>query len=285
MMFQDLYEDKVLVNREVNIRDYDYICGEDRLIYCKNCHSPKQVKIWRNGNAEIHTCLCHCETEKRDAEEAEQKRKQNLYRIQRLRDAGLRSPLARHFTFENDDGTNGKMFVARSYVEDWEEWRKQNQGLLVSGTCGSGKTFFAGCIANGLIDRGVPVMMVSTPDLLHSLTSLPSREAQDYLDSIDRYSLLILDDYEPLVKDSMLHRMLYMIVDRRYTRRKPLIVVTESSLESIRNAALTDPLNGRVNDRILDLCRPVMMTDMNRRQTQRSKNYEIAQLILSKRRS
>jgi len=282
MTFNDIYEDKVLVNREIRINDYDYICGEDHLIYCHRCHSPKQVKVRMNGTVTIRNCLCRCETERRDAEEVEYKKRQDRYRVQRLRDAGIRSPLARHYTFENDDGTNEKMFIARSFVDDWKEWKSRGKGLLITGGIGSGKSFFAGCIANGLIDNGVPAVMISTPYLTDTLDRLSGREAREYLEALDRYELLILDDYEPFLTEHAEQRTLFLLIDRWYTRRKPVIIVTGSSMESIREASRSDPLNGRIHDRILEMCCPVTFLGMDRRKERRSDNLQIARMILEK---
>ena len=38
-------------------------------------------------------------------------------------------------------------------MENWKEAYKNNTGLLLFGDVGTGKSFFAGCIANALLDR------------------------------------------------------------------------------------------------------------------------------------
>ena len=42
------------------------------------------------------------------------------------------------------------MNKAHAYVENWKEAYKSNIGLLLFGDVGTGKSFFAGCIANAL---------------------------------------------------------------------------------------------------------------------------------------
>ena len=42
-------------------------------------------------------------------------------------------------------------------MENWKEAYRNNTGLLLFGDVGTGKSFFAGCIANALLDRDVPV--------------------------------------------------------------------------------------------------------------------------------
>ena len=63
------------------------------------------------------------------------------------------------YTFANDNGENPLMDKARAYVENWKEAYKSNIGLLLFGDVGTGKSFFAGCIANALLDQDVPVLM------------------------------------------------------------------------------------------------------------------------------
>lgn len=57
------------------------------------------------------------------------------------------------------------MDKARAYVENWKEAYKNNTGLLLFGDVGTGKSFFAGCIANALLDRDVPVLMTNFPTI------------------------------------------------------------------------------------------------------------------------
>ena len=42
------------------------------------------------------------------------------------------------------------MDKARAYMENWKEAYRNNTGLLLFGDVGTGKSFFAGCIANAL---------------------------------------------------------------------------------------------------------------------------------------
>ena len=72
---------------------------------------------------------------------------------------GPARPLSVRLHLSNDNGQNPLMDKARAYVENWKEAYKNNTGLLLFGDVGTGKSFFAGCIANALLDRDVPVLM------------------------------------------------------------------------------------------------------------------------------
>ena len=45
----------------------------------------------------------------------------------------------------------------------YSDSRSMNIGLLLFGDVGTGKSFAAGCIANALLDRDVPVLMTNFP--------------------------------------------------------------------------------------------------------------------------
>ena len=66
--------------------------------------------------------------------------------------------------------------------------------LLLFGDVGTGKSFFAGCIANALLDRDVPVLMTNFPTILNRLTGMFSEDRADFITSFDEYDLLIIDD-------------------------------------------------------------------------------------------
>ena len=86
------------------------------------------------------------------------------------------------------------MDKARAYVENWKEAYRNNTGLLLFGDVGTGKSFFAGCIANALLDRDVPVLMTNFPTILNRLTGMFSEDRADCIASFGEYDLLIIDD-------------------------------------------------------------------------------------------
>ena len=60
----------------------------------------------------------------------------------------------RQWTFENDNGKCPQMDKALFYAANWEEMKAENIGYLLWGKVGTGKSYFAGCIANALMERG-----------------------------------------------------------------------------------------------------------------------------------
>ena len=88
-----------------------------------------------------------------------------MERIKRRKAQGLQDRYLYDYTFANDNGQNPLMDKARAYVENWKEAYRNNTGLLLFGDVGTGKSFFAGCIANALLDRDVPVLMTNFPTI------------------------------------------------------------------------------------------------------------------------
>jgi len=64
------------------------------------------------------------------------------------------------------------MKLAHNYVDNWEEMKANSSGLLLRGDVSIGKSFFAGCIANALLKKGVPVLMTNFSRILNTLTGM-----------------------------------------------------------------------------------------------------------------
>jgi DNA replication protein DnaC len=64
------------------------------------------------------------------------------------------SRIQHEWTVENDNGRNSKMNIAKDYVANWNDMKKNGLGLLLWGNVGSGKSYMAACVANELIVQG-----------------------------------------------------------------------------------------------------------------------------------
>ena len=52
-----------------------------------------------------------------------------------------------------------------------EQMRENNYGLLLWGKVGTGKSYFAGCIANALMEQEISVRMTNFSAILNDLTA------------------------------------------------------------------------------------------------------------------
>lgn len=248
----------------------DYI-GEDGLLICGKCNTPKQCKVTIFGQERTPYCLCRCEIEKREREEAERKRIEFQNTVKKLRHNGFPESDMEYWTFENDDKSNEKISkVARNYADNFPKMRESGKGLLFFGTVGTGKSFAAACIANALIDKGYPVLMTNFSRIRNTIQGMYDGK-QEYLDSLNRYPLLILDDLAAESKSEYMQEIVYSVIDARYRAKLPLIVTTNLTGEELKHPA--DTTNQRTFSRLLEMCLPVEVAGNDRRRERLKEDF------------
>lgn len=135
-----------------------------------------------------------------------------------------------------------------------EDMKANSSGLLLWGNVGTGKSFFAGCIANSLLEKGVPVLMTNFSRILNTLSGMHFEDRNQFIDSLNRYSLLIIDDLGIERNSEFALEQVFNVIDSRYRSKKPLIVTTNLTLEELNKP--TDMAHSRIYDRILDAVLP-----------------------------
>lgn len=240
----------------------DYI-GEDGLLVCGKCHTPKQGRYNMPWGEVTPLIMCKCEEEKREKEEAERRAAKLRERIMKNRhDAFPEADMSR-WTFDNDDMSNEKVgMVARNYADNFKLMLEKHKGLLFFGPVGTGKTFYAACIANVLLDLGYPVKMLDFDRIRNTLQS-SFEGRQEYLDSFHRCPLLILDDLGMESKSEYMQEIVFSVVDARYKAGLPLIVTTNLTSEQLKNPK--DITQQRIYSRILEMCLPVKVDGNDKR--------------------
>lgn len=250
--------------------DCDYI-SEDGLLYCGKCHTKKQTEVMLFGTIRRPMCLCKCEAEKRDKEEAERKQADFDRKIKDLRRTGFPESNMQEWTFENDDMTNSRVTNAmKKYVENFDEMKKQGKGLLLYGSCGTGKTYAACEVANALIDKGYPVLVTNFARIINALQA--TFEKQEYIDSFNRFSLLVIDDLRIERNTEFAKEQVFNIIDSRYRAGLPMIITTNLSIDKIKKP--DDIENGRIYDRILERCFPIEVLGQSRRRKAIKESYD-----------
>jgi DNA replication protein DnaC len=251
----------------IPINDCDYV-GEDGLLYCGNCNTAKQARVKFLGVERTPLCLCKCEDEKlkREAELEAQKRKQEIIerkRAEAFPDCNSTSAKdMRSWRFEKDDNTNPKISqMAKRYVEGFEAFKQQGKGLLLHGPTGTGKTFITACIANALIDKGYRVLMTSFSRVENTVFGLSDK--QEYYDQLNKYDLLILDDFGVERSTEYKQEIVYHVIDARTKANLPLIVTSNITAQELKNPKNTN--EQRVFSRLLKMCHPVAVTGKDRR--------------------
>ena len=177
------------------------------------------------GHERILPCLCRCDREKLEAQKEEERKQDFAIKVSNLKSVGLTEPRFREWRFENDNGSTPKLDIARQYVENWKDMQQRNIGYVLMGPVGTGKSFFAGCVANRLMEQGIPVMMTNFSRILNELTK-PYADKNEFISHLVSYPLLIIDDLGIERNSEFALEMIYNIIDRRYCIKKPLIVTT-----------------------------------------------------------
>ena len=235
--------------------------GEDVLLYCGKCHTPKQFRMEApplEGRLLPHPC--RCEQERLDREAAEQEARRHCQAVADLKRRGFTDPAMREWTFANDNDKCPQMKHARFYVEHWDTMQEENIGYLLWGGVGTGKSYFAGCIANALMEQEVAVRMTNFALILNDLTaSFEGRN--DYIARLCRAPLLILDDFGMERGTEYGLEQVYNVIDSRYRSRRPLIVTTNLSLQDLQHPQ--DTAHARIYDRLLEMCAPIRFSGEN----------------------
>ena len=260
------------------LREDEYL-GEDGLIYCSKCRTARQRRIAFAGKMIEPRCMCACQTAAYEQQEQERKHREFLDMVAKNRSIGLPDPELRKHSFENDLGYNPKQIeMAKKYVQHWEEFRNTSTGLILWGNVGTGKSFIAGCIANALLDKGVPVIMTNFARLLNKLTDMYAGDRNAYIDSFKRYPLMIIDDLGIERNSEYAREQVFSIIDSRYRSQLPMIVTTNLSLKKLKNPE--DMARARIYDRVLERGMPIRVNDQNIRDLNKEANMEQAKLLL-----
>ena len=247
-------------NQAIKTEEGDYI--KDGLLYCGKCHTPKQCKVQAFEKTFYPKCLCQCEIEREAKEKEEAEKRDLMERIKRYRKMGFPESQMQYWTFENDDQSRPKLTeMARRYVNNFDTFYKEGKGLLLHGDVGTGKTYIACMIANALIDKGYPVLVTNFARILNTLQG--TFEKQEYLDSLNQFKLLVIDDLGVERDTGFAKEQVFNIIDSRYRAGKPMIITTNLSMQKL--ATETELSDKRVYDRIIERCFPVEVSGESRR--------------------
>ena len=266
--------DRIQVQKEPGPEQY---LGEDGLIYCGKCHTPVQCRITFEGRERIMPCICKCQKEERERQEQRMKEEEQLLYVRRLKAAGIQERHLQDWTFASATDTPSVQ-MAKRYTENWKKVKAENLGLLLWGDVGPGKSFLAACIANALLEKGVPVLMTNFSKILNQMGAMYSDERYRYIASFNRFSLLIIDDLGIERNTEYALEQVYAVVDERYKAGLPLIITTNLTISQLRNPE--DVAHARIYSRILEMCTPVHVPGLDRRTAIGKSKQELVKEVL-----
>ena len=227
----------------------EYI-GENGLLFCSVCRTPKQCRVNMLGQPAVVPCICQCEKDRLEKEKKRQEAEELQRRIQRLKANGIQEKHLLDWRFDVAENTRD-IQRARKYVENWQKVKAENLGLLLWGSVGTGKSFIAACIANALLEQSA---------------------------SFSHYPLLIIDDLGIERSTEYALEQVYAVIDERYKAGLPVIITTNLTMEELRRPA--DVAHARIYSRVLEMCTPVQITGEDRRQKIGSKKQTVVKEVL-----
>lgn len=264
---------------EHELREDEYINEADGLVYCSKCHTPRQCRHTLGNKTFTPFMMCQCQKEAYDKDEAERAHQEFFDKVSRLKTSGLQDKALFDYTFANDNCINPEMKYAHDYVEKWSEMKALGSGFLIWGDVGTGKTFFAGCIANALLEQGVPVLMTNFARILNTLTGMYSDDRNNFIDSLNQYSLLIIDDLGMERNSEFALEQIFSVIDSRSRSKKPLIVTTNLTLDELNNPS--DLNRKRIYERVLERCVPLKINNQNIRKLNAMENMKQVKELFS----
>ena len=307
MSFVSAMENIVEKATQNNKNEKEGYIGANGLRYCGLCNTPTQCVIKHpfTGQDRIVPTLCKCKSEKYEREQLEVKKCQiegeyysvrsldfddfrlfrwfnnNEYKISpRLvheRDLLLKRlcfPEAEKMqgcTFENSDGANPQITtLAKNYVENFAEMKDKCMGLLLFGETGVGKSHIAACIANALLDKDITVRMTNFERISNELWD--TREKQGYMDMLNRFDLLVLDDLAAEKSSEYMDSIIFNIIDSRLRAGLPIIVTTNLSRQELQSTS--DMRKKRIYSRLFECCIPQEVVGSDRRRAMVAENRE-----------
>ena len=182
----------------------------------------------------LEPCVCR-------ASEIASNARQRLYEMSNLERLS-------HLTFENFNRTGNPKaeFVSPQEVASLadalsavEEFARDLKGwLLLEGAYGCGKTHLAAAIANACVQRGVPTLFITVPDLLDSLRFAyndPETTFEQRFDDIRSADLLVMDDFGTQNATPWAQEKLFQIINYRYINKLPTVITTNLILDEIES--------------------------------------------------
>lgn len=237
----------------------DYI-GENGLLYCGKCNTPKQCRFKALGTERTAFCMCECQKLEHEREMQKSEEAKKAFRKQQIRETAFPDRKIRSFNFSGDENkeTEASRFM-RNYAASFEP--KSSDGLLLFGDCGTGKSFYAACIVNAVIDRGYTAKFTNLSEIESYLWGAKNKaEVYDYFNA---FHLLVIDDFSAERDTQYMQEIAFNVIDRRCRGDKPMLITTNLTPSDIK--ASQEQWQKRIYSRVLGSCIPYAVIGNDRR--------------------
>ena len=213
---------------------------------CPHCGGVGYIRIdaplGHENFGKLEPCICRA----KDIVEGARTRLFALSNLDRLSHLGFENfnpsgnEKAKFMTLQEKERLHHAFEVCEEFARLQEGW------LLLEGGYGCGKTHLAAAIANDAVNRGIPTLFITVPDLLDSLRFAyadPETTFEQRFEEIRNASLLILDDFGTQNATGWAQEKLFQIINYRYINKLPTVITTNLML---------DEIEGRIRSRLQD---------------------------------
>ena len=276
------WENKEISREEIDacvaregLKEDERIDPADGLPHCIRCGERTAIVKWhpvRKHELMLAGCMCKCKRDEQQRYREEDAKRERKLIIERSRLSRLQDPSLPNYRFENGQCDTEEMRKAMLYAKEFkDEPGKYPKGLVFFGPVGAGKTFVAGCIANALLDRGIPVLMTSLTQLLSLASDDKEFSWTDEIRKMQNYSLVILDDFGAERETEYALEKILFVIDERCKSGKPLILTTNLTPEELKKKE--DLRHQRIYSRISGHCGFVVCNTKNYRGEEAKKGH------------
>lgn len=255
------------------VREGDY--REDGILYCGKCKKPREYKHEdEDGKVYILPCVCKCDEQRFKAEQDRLDQMERNAQLRELRGISLMESRYYDASFDKlevipDNERNIRL--CKRYATAFSEMIAKNQGLLMYGGVGTGKSYASACIANYLMEHGTSVVMTSFVKLIEQAQS--GKDAEQMLYSkLGNAKLVIFDDLGAERNTDYALERVYSLIDHRYRQGLPMIITTNLTPKEMMSEP--DVRLSRIYDRIFETCYPMQFKGDSWRKIQANRRYK-----------
>lgn len=170
-------------------------------------------------------CVCDCGKAQRDAYREEAKRINRASKI-RVSDVFSEPEYAEMIFSKDNDPKSESSLLCRRWVAHYDANKDKGdlKWLFFYGGHGTGKTFYAACIANTMAAKGYPVKMVTASELANRISKAYDKAA--IYTEYSQYELVIIEDID--VSDEEADLIFPIINNRNRDKRNRSMILTSN---------------------------------------------------------
>lgn len=205
--------------------DYLYVNISPEFIEYERCTCEKSINYWK----EI------------DMKDQEQKKRQHYKEIiNQFYSQNYISKKLKEYKFDNfkvTDINKKEVEIAKDYTNKCINNKLEN-GLIITGNSGVGKTHLAASISNELIEKDILVLMgrlTSLLDMIKETFKDNSKSENELIDLFSNLDMIVIDDLGTEKISQWALDKLYTIIENRNENKLPIIITTRFDRQSLLN--------------------------------------------------